>query len=74
MLGYAEKLMFMKGSVASSRRHLAHPSIPNDGLLKFLARLGSSDADLEPLQVDMFDFLKLFSNTDKNIACAIKGG
>ena len=66
--------MFMKGSVSASQWHLAHPSIPNDRLLKFLATLGSSDADLEPLEVDMFNFLKLVSNTQENITRAIKGG
>ena len=63
----------MKGRVGASRQHLAHPSIPNDRLLKFLVRLGSDDAGLEPLQVDMFNFLKLVSNTEENIARTIKG-
>jgi hypothetical protein len=64
--------MSMKGSVAASRRHLAHPSIPNERLLKFLARLGSGNAGLDPLEVEMFNFLKLVSNTEENIMRAIK--
>ncbi|KAM6502623.1 hypothetical protein JOM56_002600 [Amanita muscaria] len=74
MLGYAEILISKKGSVAASRRHLAHPSISNDRLLEFLVRLGLGDAGLEPLQVDMFNFLKLVSNTEENIARAMKCG
>jgi hypothetical protein len=65
--------MAMKGSVAASRQHLAHPSIHHDRLLSFLVKLGSGEAGLEPVQVDMFNFLRSVSNTQANIERAIKG-
>ena len=74
IVNYVESLRSMKGSVAASRLHLAHPSISNERLLKFLARLGSDNTGLDPLEVEMFDFLKSVSNTEENIMCAIKGG
>jgi hypothetical protein len=64
----------MKADMAESRRKLTHPFIPEDRLLKFLTELGSGEPGLEPIEIEMFDYLESRSNHPQNIERAIKGG
>jgi hypothetical protein len=66
--------MMMKGDVADSRQKLTHPFIPEDRLFEFLSKLGSGHADLEPIEVDLFEYLKSMSNNPENIQRAARGG
>jgi hypothetical protein len=71
---YANDLMMMKAAAAESQRRLAHPDIPDDSLLRFLSELGSGDAGLDPIEIEMFKYLESRSNHPQNIALAVKGG
>lgn len=73
VISCANNLLAMNGNVADSRRKLAHPFIPRDKLSEFLSKLGSDYPDLEPIEVNLFEYLKSMSNNPKSIEHAASG-
>jgi hypothetical protein len=69
---YANNLLGMKANVAESWQKLAHPSIPDNRLLRFLSELGSGNAGLEPIEVEMFSYLESRSTHPQNIEWAVR--
>jgi hypothetical protein len=71
--GIKEELKFVftriaseKDKVTTARSHLAHPTISDDDVKKFLKELRAGSAGLPELAQTLFNYLSLETNTPEN--------
>ncbi|KIM71567.1 hypothetical protein PILCRDRAFT_16950 [Piloderma croceum F 1598] len=70
---YALTIVQFKKNVGKNKVKIAHPTVSQKYLDEFINDLGSSEPNLSPLEVQLFDHLQMTSISTSNIQCARTG-